>query len=126
MSEKTSHDDLTDFLESVDSLAVVNATAQEALTEGLHNAFLKSGRSLEDVADQLRVAPEIVEAALRGVRDLTLTEIRLLALAVNAFVRYQVTPVSASQEASFPKEWTAGLWHDSPFDAAPVRRAARG
>lgn len=72
------------------SLAQANVLAQQEMIQQLEAARIVSGRSVDEVAALLGVEPSMVQQSLSGERDLTLTELRLLAFAVDAVVEYEV------------------------------------
>jgi transcriptional regulator with XRE-family HTH domain len=80
------------------STAAVNIREQEGLLKLLQEAYGASGLSLAEVASRLGVAPEMAEEALFGGRDLSLTELRYLALVLNVVVEYTVRKPAPGEE----------------------------
>lgn len=70
--------------------AVWNLHQQERLLADLRTAAHNAGLGCEQIGKDLGVPAEFAEKALHGQVDLTLTELRLLALACNATVSFDV------------------------------------
>ncbi|MBM7504210.1 hypothetical protein ACFPER_12035 [Agromyces aurantiacus] len=72
------------------ALAASNYEAQEWLVRELGKAFQMSRLSVEELASELELEPTEAREWLDGEVDLTLTELRHLANAIDAHVTYRV------------------------------------
>jgi|GEM_PF-5667873 hypothetical protein len=75
------------------ALAASNYEAQVWLVGALKRAFKMSGLSIEDLALELDLDLETATGWIHGDVDLTLSELRHLANAVDAKVAYRVEPI---------------------------------
>jgi transcriptional regulator with XRE-family HTH domain len=82
-------------------LASMNYDAQKRLVADLGAARRAARRTLEDVADSLRVDVQTVEDLESGRRSPSMRELRLWAHAADAFVSYTVTPDITSYFGEF-------------------------
>lgn len=100
----TNHVQSNIFSDGEIRLATSNYEAQEWLTRELHSAFLVSGMNVSDLARSLDLSLEEAEEWLSGDRDLTMSELRHLATAIDAHVTFHV-------EAGVNRvpEWLASL-----------------
>lgn len=74
------------------ALAEENAEAVRRLHRDLRDAATQAGLRDSDIAELMGLDAETVEAALAGRLDLTLSDLQELAIAVGAFVGYNVQP----------------------------------
>lgn len=115
------------FTEEQIALAGENYESQERLFDSLRSAFSMSEISIEDLADELEISLEDAQGWIDGEFDLTLSQLRHLANAIDAHVRYQVEPLNTLYadrfehmvRAQVPGEWlqTESIWstHPTPF-----------
>lgn len=68
-----------------------NEANYEALSAQLRAAQERSGYTSEEAAERLGVNIETFENAVRGRRDMTMMELRLLAASIDAVVEFKVT-----------------------------------
>jgi len=73
-------------------VSAINLDSQHRLFELFREAIEVSGKDMDDVARELGVPTSTVEAVLSGDRDMTLTEIRQFAYAVDTVIVYQGMP----------------------------------
>lgn len=74
-------------------LARINYESQEWLTRELHSAFLMRGFSVRELADLLDLDVSTAEDWVSGNVDLSMSELRHLATALDAHVTYRVEPI---------------------------------
>ena len=110
------------FTEGEIRLATVNYEAQEWLTRELFTAYEMSGLSEKELARLLELDVPTVQDWLSGDVDLTMSELRHLATALDAHVTYRVEPI-----VNRLPEWVKGLsgigWEKSGNDWLPERLA---
>ena len=75
-------------------LTAANLDAQADLIIQLERARIISGRTIDQVAELLGIESELAQSILKGERDLTLHELRLLAFAADAVIEYEVEAAS--------------------------------
>lgn len=100
-------------------LATINYEAQEWLTRELHSAFQMSGLSVEELATALDLPIETARQWLSGDVDLSMSDLRHLATALDAHVTYRVEPV-----VNRLPQWIASLddasWRDLSWEPGPI------
>lgn len=96
------------FSEGQVRLATANYESQEWLTRELHGAFLTSGMTVRELASELDLPPEVAKAWLSGDVDLSLSDLRHLATAMDAHVTYRV-----ESAVNRMPEWIAALAGES-------------
>lgn len=89
MSETQTHP----FSDDEVRLATMNYESQEWLTRELFNAYELSGMTTRDLARDLEMDASTVEYWLSGDADLSLSDLRHLATALDAHVTYSVEPL---------------------------------
>lgn len=110
-------------------LADENLRAQEHLWETLLQALKESGRSVDDVASRLGIPADLVESISKGRVDVSLSDLREYAYAVDAFISYRVTSRYTSNLETYrrslaevPQHWhgttAAHREDDSPAESA--------
>lgn len=85
-------------------LATANYESQEWLTRELHGAFLTSGMTVNKLAEELELSTEVAIAWLSGDVDLSMSDLRHLATAMDAHVTYRV-----ESAVNRMPEWIAAL-----------------
>lgn len=88
-------------------LATANYESQEWLTRELHGAFLTSGMTVRELADELELTPDEAASWLSGDVNLSLADLRHLATAMDAHVTYRV-----ESAVNRMPEWIATLAGD--------------
>lgn len=110
--------------EFLDFVADANLDQQEALVRGICTAQAESGRSVEELAALVGADPELIARAISGEDDLSLTEIRHIAVALNMVVGYRVYPaprVWEIFERRHVQAMTRDLWTSVLPDSDPVK-----
>jgi len=102
------------FSERRIDLAASNYEAQLWLVNKLQEAFVMSGRTKEDLADELGLSMAETDAWLDGEIDLTLAELRHLANSVDAKVSYNVGPLKTRYIEKFA-DLEDSQWRKSPW-----------
>lgn len=94
-------DDLTSFLfsgtnftEEEIETASANYSNQVDLFDLLHETFTSGGFTYKGVAEELGVTEELAEELLTAQRDMTLTELRMLANTLHVVIEYRIVPPS--------------------------------
>lgn len=99
-------------------VAGANLSAQEGFISALCDAQVQSGLTVQEAADRIGAPVEAVMQALVGDSDLNLTEIRHLAIALDAIVEFRVTNARELLKAngrSLSKEIaTTAAWDELP------------
>lgn len=72
-------------------LAPKNYEAQERRAASLLQAFQVSGKTYEDVATDLKMSTEVAQEIIKGHYNLTLGEMRLVALSLNVNIGYIIS-----------------------------------
>jgi len=85
-------DETFELLNPAHRLMTANLLAQEALIKSLRDARVTAGLTVEEVAARLGVGVEIVQQVEAHEYDMSLTELRQYAYAVDAFIEYDVEP----------------------------------
>lgn len=80
------------------STAGVNIQEQEGLLAALQGAYEASGLTMETVAERLGITQELAQEALFGGRDLSMTELRHIALVLNVVIGYTVRKPTATED----------------------------
>lgn len=118
----------TTFTKEQIALARINYLAQSDLAIQLTRAAEESDVSMEEAARQLGWAPEAVSEAVHGMRDISLTDLRLLANTFDASLHFQVaarythhTRIFAADLAQLDSRWV-----DSEDWAEPIAPKGRG
>ena len=105
------------------ALAASNYEAQEWLVRALGDAFVMSELTIEQLADELGLSVEEAQDWLYGEVDLTLSELRQLANAIDAHVTYRVGAIKTKYVERFAsmsnRHWKNGPeW--SPVHNGPL------
>lgn len=113
--------DMVPFSDEQIALAASNYEAQEALLDQLRRALSSRGMSVEQLAAELELPEEDAQDWIDGEVDLTLSELRQLANAVDVRLSYSVSPIATVWRERFAEiaetlPWKdtdkAGLWND--------------
>lgn len=114
------------------SLADDNLHAQDHLWESLRLALRDSGRSLDDVASRLGISVDLVRAIGEGRIDVSLSDLREYAYAVDAAVTYRVSSRYTSNLENFrrslggvPEHWHRSRDEDTLQADSVLRRAEK-
>lgn len=103
-------------------LATLNYESQEWLTRALHEAFQLSSLSIEDLARQLEISVDEAREWISGDFDLTMSELRQLANAIDARVTYRVDTMYNRMD-----EWIRQVetfaWQEVPWRMVPEATA---
>jgi len=122
MMDAQTRDDTSLFSDDRVRLAAGNYEAQEWLFREIHKAYRMSDATIEDVAHELDLTPEEAQDWIDGEVDLTLTELRQLANAVDAKIKYQVQAmrtlyVDRLQSIHSGPGWSSpNLWGDARIE----------
>ncbi|MDT0169566.1 hypothetical protein [Pseudarthrobacter sp. BRE9] len=106
----------TDSGDVAQSLADDNLQAQGHLWEALRGALVASGLSYEDVASRLGIDVDLVRAISGGRVDISLSDLREYAYAVDASITYRVIPRYSHYLETFRQLLSEKHWHDSHSD----------
>lgn len=108
-------------------LSAGNYAAQTRLASQLQEAFRRREMDLETLASELDLSVEEASDWVSGNFDLTLTELRYLANAIDAEVTYKVTPMKTRWLEQLRRLEPNDLWHDSEWsiEDSAVRAARR-
>lgn len=110
------------------SLSASNYTAQTQLVTDLRAAFAMRDMSVEALATELDLTAEDAQAWLDGEVDLSLTELRYLANAIDARVSYHVVPMTTRHLDRIARldpgdDWHAGeAWNSYHYDPSRLAR----
>lgn len=108
-----------EFSDEQIALAASNYEAQEHLIRELRNAFQMSRLTLEELADELELSTEDALAWISGEVDLTLSELRHLANAVDAQVTYRVGALRTMYASRIAEVQSNAPWLETePFWAS--------
>lgn len=94
------------------SLADDNLQSQGTLWDLLNKARQESGRSDEDVARLLNVPLELLEAVEGGRVNVTLSDLREYAYAIDALISYRVVSRYSEKLEAHRTDITQKPWHD--------------
>lgn len=104
-------------------LAEENMASVRRMLAGLAAAARSEGRTHAEIAGLMGVDEETVDAALTGRLDLTLSDLQELALAIGAYIGYQVHGgVDRELDAWSNKTADAAMhsWLDDKFDETKI------
>lgn len=99
-------------------VASINLHAQEGFLEALGVAQERSGISVEQAAERIGASVEAITQALTGGTDLNLSEIRHLAIALDAIVEFRVTNAHEAWRANRVQQ-TADAIAEVAWDELP-------
>lgn len=94
-------------------LAAANYESQESLVAAIKSAFGMCEMSIVDLASELELDVPVAQAWIDGEVDLTLSELRHLANAVDAHVSYTVRGVRTRYRERFVEMTAAAVWEQT-------------